>query len=81
MTKLKKNTYNYLTTIPQSSFIMSDAFSPIIIVGALVFPLTMVGIMEASTTLKPSMPYTFSLASTTASGSEAGPILQVEVGW
>ena len=43
-------------------------------VGALVLPLTTVGMMEASTTLSPPTPYTLSLGSTTAPGSLAGPI-------
>ena len=54
---------------------MVTTFSPIMMVGAFVLPLTTVGIMEASTTLRPSTPYTLSLGSTTAPGSEAGPIL------
>lgn len=37
----------------QSSLIMSAAFSPIIIIGALVLPVTMVGMMEPSTTRSP----------------------------
>lgn len=36
--------------------IMSAAFSAIIIVAALVLPLTMLGMMEASATRRPSMP-------------------------
>lgn len=67
--------------MPQSSLIISAPFSPIIIVGALVLPLTIVGIIDASITLKPDMPYTRNRGSTTAFGSDAGPILQVDVGW
>ena len=40
------------------SLIKSAAFSPIIIVGALVFPDGIVGIIDASTTRNPSMPRT-----------------------
>lgn len=38
--------------------IMSDAFSAIIMMGALVFPEMMVGMMEPSTTRRPWMPRT-----------------------
>ena len=37
--------------------------------------------IEASTTRNPSSPCTRNCASTTANASEAGPILQVLVGW
>jgi hypothetical protein len=40
---------------------MSDAFSAIIIVGALVLPEGMVGIIEASAILKDSIPLTCNL--------------------
>lgn len=59
--------------------IMSAAFSAIIIVGALVLPPTRVGMTEASTTRRPSMPRTRRLGSTTAISSV--PILQVPTGW
>ena len=62
-----------------SALIMSAAFSPIMIVGALVLPPTSVGMTEASTTRNPSMPYTFSFGSTTAIGSLT-PILAVPTG-
>jgi hypothetical protein len=52
-----------------SALIMSAAFSPIMMVGALVLPPIRVGITEASTTRRPSSPWTFSLASTTAIAS------------
>ena len=61
-----------------SSRIMSDAFSPIMMAGALVLPEVMTGMIEASATRSPSMPWTRSLSSTTAIGSR--PILQVPVG-
>src|ERR1700746_3107764 len=48
---------------------MSAAFSPIMMVGALVLPPISVGMIEASTTRKPSQPCTFSSGSTTESGS------------
>ena len=58
---------------------MSSApFSPIIMAGALVLPEVNVGMIEASTTRRNSMPRTLSSASTTAIGS--GPILQVPTG-
>jgi hypothetical protein len=41
-----------------ASLIMSAAFSPIIIEGALVLPSIRVGMIDASTTLKPSTPTT-----------------------
>ena len=62
----------------QSLIIMSEAFSPIIMVGALVLPPIKVGIIDASTTLNPSMPCTLRELSTTAISSL--PILQVPTG-
>ena len=54
------------------------AFSAIMIVGALVFPLTSQGITDASTTISPSTPFTARPMSHTASAS--GPIRQVPTG-
>src|SRR6185369_16081450 len=62
-----------------SALIMSAAFSPIMMVGALVLPPISVGMIEASTTRNPSTPYTFSFGSTAAIGSLT-PILQVPTG-
>ena len=59
----------------------SAAFSPIMMAGALVFALTMLGMMLASATRRPLMPFTFRVGSTTAVGSETEPILQVPTGW
>ena len=59
--------------------IISAAFSPIMMEGALVLPEVSVGMIEASATRRPSMPWTRSRSSTTAIGSE--PILQVPMGW
>ena len=46
---------------------MSDAFSAIIIVGAFVLPEVILGIIDASITLKFSKPLTFNFSSTTES--------------
>jgi hypothetical protein len=50
-------------------------------VSAAVLPEVMVGITEASTTRSRSMPLSRRRESPTASGSSAGPILQVPIGW
>ena len=59
--------------------IMSDTFSPTIIVGALRFPLTIDDMMELSTTRRRSIPWTRHCGSTTDIGSS--PIQQVPQGW
>jgi 3-polyprenyl-4-hydroxybenzoate decarboxylase len=59
--------------------IRSTAFSAIAITGALVLPLTMRGMIEASTTRRPSSPCTRRFASTTSSGP--APMRQVPTGW
>ena len=59
--------------------IIREAFSPIMIDGALVLPDVSVGMMEASATRRPPIPWTRSWSSTTAIGS--WPILQVPTGW
>ena len=56
------------------SAITSEARSAIAIVAAFVLPLTIVGMTDASTTRKPSVPCTFNRESTTF------PMLQVLVG-
>ena len=60
---------------------ISAAFSAIIIVGPLRFPLTMLGIIDASTILRFSTPNTSVLLLTTAIGSSSAPILHVHAGW
>ncbi len=56
----------------------SEAFSPIMMAGALVLPDVITGMIDASATRNPLMPRTFSFSSTTAILS--CPILQVPVG-
>ena len=50
-------------------------------VGALRLPVVMDGMIEESTTRSASTPITRAWLSTTASGSELRPILQVQLGW
>ena len=62
----------------RSERIMRDAFSPIMIDGALVLPEVSVGMIDASATRSPCIPCTRSWSSTTAIGSD--PILHVPTG-
>ena len=62
------------------SLIRSAALSAIMMVGAFVFPLTIEGMIEASTTRSPLKPWTRNWSSTTAALSVAIPILQVPTG-
>ena len=64
---------------PSSSFTKSAHRSPIMMLGALVLPLTRRGITLASATHRPLIPRTLSLGSTTLSSS--APIRQVPTGW
>ena len=57
---------------------VSESFSAIMITGALRLPLTISGMIDASTTRRLSRPWTFASASTTAESSV--PILQVQHG-
>ena len=70
--------YRVAGAVRASLRIISAAFSPIMIAVALVFVLTICGMMEASTTRNASMPRTRKRGSTTASGSE--PIRHVPTG-
>lgn len=60
--------------------IMSEAFSPIISVGAWVLPDGTVGMIDASATRTFSSPCTRNRASTTALGSLVGPMRQEPTG-
>jgi hypothetical protein len=55
--------------------------SPMTAVGMFVFPEMTAGMSDASATYRPSTPRTRPSESTTASGSLAGPILQLPAGW
>lgn len=52
----------YLFLPAQYFLIMSDTISPIMMTGALVFPDTSVGMMDASATRSPEIPYTLKVA-------------------
>lgn len=68
----------YLNTLlSQSSFIISDAFSPIMYVAAFVWPATISGIIDESTTRRCEIPYTWRRGLTTAVGSDEFPIRHV----
>jgi 4-amino-4-deoxy-L-arabinose transferase-like glycosyltransferase len=61
--------------------IAAEIFSATMMVGMLVLARGTVGISDASTTRRPSMPCTRPAGSTTASRSSAGPIRQVPATW
>lgn len=61
-----------------AAFTKSAARSPIMMLGALVLPETSRGMMLASATHRPSMPFSFSVGSTTAASSL--PIRHVPTG-
>ena len=52
------NNYLFFLLDSQYDLIISDAFSPIIMIGAFVFPETTFGIIDPSTTRRPDIPYT-----------------------
>lgn len=60
---------------------MSENFSAIMIVGRAVFPRTIEGITDASTTLRLFTPLTWQCESTTAAGFSSVPIMHVPTGW
>ena len=64
---------------PSASFTKSAHLSPIMMLGALVLPLTSLGITLASAIHNPSIPRNFSFGSTTLSASD--PMRQVPTGW
>lgn len=62
---------------PQSSLMRSDPFSPIAIAKAFVWQVGMIGATDKSMIRRRWIPCTRRRGSTTASGSETGPILHV----
>src|SRR5699024_3208508 len=64
-----------------ASRMRSLARSPIMMAVALVLPCGMLGMIEASTTHRPSTPRSAQSGPTTASGSSARPIFAVPTGW
>ena len=66
---------------PSRRAMISTALSAIASTGALVFPLGIVGMIDASITRRPSTPRTLRSAVTTASGSPSRPMRQVPTGW
>ena len=61
-----------------SALIKSAIFSAMLITVTLILALTQSGIMEASPTLRLLAPRTFPYWSTTAIGSDSGPIFAVQ---
>lgn len=69
---------NLIAILPQGRIIICATFSAIAMVGALVLPDTIDGMIDASTTRKPSMPRTRAAGSTT--DAESLPMRHVPTG-